>query len=612
MPGGGRDRWIATICICAALCIGTAVVGPALAVAGVAALTLAASTAVLARSVRTLRRREAAALTLATEQAAFGRVAAAVAREAAPSELFGLVATEAARALGVTRCLVVRTAGPLQTPTSLDRRSTDQKPQPLHGVPAEPGRAATPVASTDPAPKTLNEARQRAAAIAEIDVHGVRWGTLCVPASAASAGTLRDDADATLQRFADLLARGIANAEERARLLTRACTDALTGLADHRTFHERLSDELDRAARYDQRVSVAIFDIDRFKLINDSVGHLAGDEVLKQVARRIAGVLRGDTLVARLGGDEIAALLPECDALTASVAVERARLAVSEEPIAPAGHVSMSAGLCDNAYAGSAERLLELADGALYWAKEHGRNTCVRYSPDVVSELSAAERADRLARSQAVIGLRALARAIDAKDPATTRHSERVAEVVVELAVARGWPAARVEALREAALVHDVGKLGIQDSILGKPGPLTNAQYEEVKTHTTLGAQIVSDILDPEQVLWVRWHHERPDGRGYPDGLRGEEIPEGARLMALADAWDAMTSERAYSDRMPAAEALAECVRLAGLQFAPEAVQALQVVQAAHATHAAQAIQTALALDVERDLAVQRTILPAA
>src|SRR5207248_528856 len=152
------------------------------------------------------------------------------------------------------------------------------------------------------------------------------------------------------------------------------------------------------------------------------------------VALRISGVMRGDSLVARLGGDELAVLLPECDAMTAFLTAERARRAVSDEPVDFVGRVTVSAGVCGSEHTWNPERMLELADGALYWAKAQGRDACFRYSEDVVQELSAAERADRLARSQALSGLRALARAIDAKDPATTRHSERVAELAGALA----------------------------------------------------------------------------------------------------------------------------------------------------------------------------------
>jgi HD-GYP domain-containing protein (c-di-GMP phosphodiesterase class II) len=138
-----------------------------------------------------------------------------------------------------------------------------------------------------------------------------------------------------------------------------------------------------------------------------------------------------------------------------------------------------------------------------------------------------------------------------------------------------GWSQARLEALHQAGLVHDVGKIGVPDAVLLKPGILGDRDYEHVKRHAPLGAEIVQDVLTAEQVSWVRGHHERPDGQGYPDGLRGEEIPEGASLLALADAFDVMTVRRAYCEPKAVDTAVAECVELVGRQFTAAAVDAL-------------------------------------
>src|SRR5262249_1306731 len=159
----------------------------------------------------------------------------------------------------------------------------------------------------------------------------------------------------------------------------------------------------------------------------------------------------------------------------------------------------------------------------LYWAKEHGRDVVYRYTPDTVPELSARERAQRLARGQALVAVRALARAIDAKDPSTREHSERVARVATRIAEELSWPPDRVSAMRAAALVHDVGKIGVPDAILMKPGSLTDAEYAEVREHAARGAQIASEALNPEQVEWIRHHHERYGGGGYPDSVEGTQ-----------------------------------------------------------------------------------------
>ena len=165
-------------------------------------------------------------------------------------------------------------------------------------------------------------------------------------------------------------------------------------------------------------------------------------------------------------------------------------------------------------------------------------------------ELDQRQRTRELDRTQALVGLRALARAIDAKDPATQEHSERVAALSARLAVARGWPPERVSLLRDAALLHDVGKIGVPDAILLKDGPLDDEEFAIVREHAVLGARIVGDVLDEEQIAWIAGHHERPDGSGYPGALGGDDVPEGAALLALADAWDVMVSDRSYSAPM--------------------------------------------------------------
>ena len=212
----------------------------------------------------------------------------------------------------------------------------------------------------------------------------------------------------------------------------------------------------------------------------------------------------------------------------------------------------------------------------------------------MVRSLSAQERAEYLERSQGLVGLHALARAIDAKDPTTRKHSERVADLAAQLAQALGWSPKRVSRLREAALVHDVGKIGVPDAILLKPSRLDRDEYEAVKEHAILSAQIVEGVLSPEQVAWVRAHHERPDGTGYPHGLSSDQIPEGAKIIALADAWDVMTAPRLYSEAKDPATALAECRELAGRQFDCFCVEALEKLAA----------RGALAGPVTGDLAV--------
>jgi diguanylate cyclase (GGDEF)-like protein len=391
--------------------------------------------------------------------------------------------------------------------------------------------------------------------------------------------TSRDDelpveTDRSLGRFSALVATAVASADARARLQHLATTDGLTGLANHRAFQERLRDELEHARRRGSPLALAVFDVDGFKVINDQQGHQHGDDVLAAIGRVFAEHARGGDLPARIGGDELAIIAPDSDDCGAYGLAERLRAAVADLPFDVP--LTMSAGVAYTE-AGSEDpaELLRLADGALYWAKRNGRDMTVRYSPEVVRELSDAERARRHERVHAVQALRALARAVDAKDPSTREHSFRVAELAQALALRLGWDAERVIRLRDAAMLHDVGKIGVPDAVLFKPGRLDRDEYEQVKLHAPLGAQITEDILDAEQVGWVRGHHERLDGGGYPDGLAADDIPDGARLLAVADAYDSIVSPRPYKDEIPPAVAVERISEDAGRQFDPVAAEAL-------------------------------------
>ena len=370
-------------------------------------------------------------------------------------------------------------------------------------------------------------------------------------------------------RLHDATLRTAAEAE------ARSTSDPLTGLANHRAFQERLAQEVTRAHRHHRSLSLALIDIDHFRRVNERHGHQVGDHVLVEVSRQLQVAARETDLVARVGGEEIAWLMPETEAMEAWQAVDRAREAIARTTLADVGQVTVSAGVCDLRQSGSPGELVRLSEGALYWAKQHGRDVAFLYSPEVVEELSAEERAERLQRLQRLQSIRVLARAVDAKDRTTQEHSERVADLAVALGTRLGWDPDRLIRLREAGLVHDVGKIAVPDRILFKPDRLTSPEYEEIKRHAEIGAEMVIDVLTAEQVAWVRGHHERWDGRGYPDGLMGEQIPDGARVLALADAWDVMTSDRPYHVPLAVDEAETEIRRCAGSQFSADEVRGM-------------------------------------
>jgi diguanylate cyclase (GGDEF)-like protein len=356
------------------------------------------------------------------------------------------------------------------------------------------------------------------------------------------------------------------------RAMRLALTDPLTGLGNHRHFHERLQRELIAAEDAGQLLSLCLVDIDDFKRINDRYGHPTGDRVLSQIAVR----LRQGGEAFRLGGDEFAVLLPELDEATAvNVAtsiVERLR----EMKLEHSEQITVSAGVATLAVQGvGRDELIRFADSALYWAKEHGKNRVRVYRPEIVelAELKKlASGADRAARLRAAASL---ARAVDERDVYEGSHSERVADLAGRVAQRMGLPQEQVELTRLAASLHDLGKLAVPEEILRKPGPLTDAERLVLERHPQIGYRMLESLGVTPVAEWVLHHHERWDGTGYPDGLHGEDIPLGARVILVADAFDAMTNDRVYQRKLSIGAALAELEDCSGTQFDPGAVAAL-------------------------------------
>jgi diguanylate cyclase (GGDEF)-like protein len=356
------------------------------------------------------------------------------------------------------------------------------------------------------------------------------------------------------------------------RAMRLALTDPLTGLGNHRHFHERLQRELVAAEEAGLPLSLCLIDVDDFKRINDRYGHPAGDRVLSQVALR----LRQGGEAFRLGGDEFAVLLPEHDEPnsldTATSIVERLRSMELEHQ----ERITVSAGVATFPVQGvGRDELIRLADSALYWAKEHGKNRVRVYRPEVVelAELKKlASGADRAARFRAAASL---AKAVDARDVYTGSHSERVSDLAVRVAERLGLAQELVELTRLAASLHDLGKLAIPEEILRKPGPLTDPERLVLERHPQIGYRMLESLGVTPVAEWVLHHHERWDGTGYPDALQGEDIPLGARIIFVADAFDAMTNDRVYRRKLTVEAALAELESCAGTQFDPDAVAAL-------------------------------------
>ena len=348
-----------------------------------------------------------------------------------------------------------------------------------------------------------------------------------------------------------------------------ALTDPLTGLGNHRNFQERLQRELTRAEESNALVSVCLLDVDDFKRSNDQHGHPAGDRVLAQVSTR----LRQGGEAFRLGGDEFALLLPGLDDAAALEAARSVVRRVGEWGSGQYGSITVSAGVATfPQHARERDALIRLADGALYWAKEHGKNQ-VRLAGSVEpGELEVVTGiGDRLARFRAAA---ALARAVDSRDVYTGSHSERVAAIAGAIAEKLDLPDTEIELARLAGSLHDLGKLAIPEEILQKPGELTSAEWLVVQRHPQIAHRMLESLGVDPVADWVLHHHERWDGSGYPDGLAGEDIPLGSRIVYVAEVYDAMTFGRLYRSPRTRDQALAEIDRCAGRQFDPQVVRA--------------------------------------
>ncbi len=362
-----------------------------------------------------------------------------------------------------------------------------------------------------------------------------------------------------------------------------ALTDPLTGLGNHRHFQERLQRELTLAEASDGPVALCLLDLDGLKQINDSHGHQMGDRVLAQVAAR----LRQGGEAFRLGGDEFAVLLPGVAALAATEIARSIVDRIRESTIPPVGAVTVSAGVAAfPEHSLERESLIRVADGALYWAKEHGKNRVHMAHPASPAPLTRPTSAPSTAagRFQAAA---TLARAVDARDAYAGSHSERVSLLAGRIAEQLRLTEAEVELARLAGRLHDLGKLAVPQEILHKPGPLSQAERDVLQRHAEIGRRMVESIGLASVSSWVLRHHERWDGGGYPGGLQGEEIPLGARIVFVASAFDAMTSDVVYRPALTREEALREVRAGAGTQFDPAVVDALDATLAAGAEVAA-------------------------
>ncbi|MFL5587260.1 MAG: diguanylate cyclase domain-containing protein [Ktedonobacteraceae bacterium] len=400
--------------------------------------------------------------------------------------------------------------------------------------------------------------------------------------------TLIENSQLTKQIHGEL----VVSQDELQRKRHEALTDAITGLANHRAVMNRIDEEVARCRRMQGACAVLFVDLDHFKRINDTWGHRAGDALLREVGNRLRSTLQQKDFVGRYGGEEFATVLVDIDRDQAQQAAELMRAAVADHPCIweveetqSAVPIAVTASIGIAVYqlhGASREALIEAADRAMYQAKHSGRNrVCL---PDIentlVQEESSMGTSDERSKKEETT-VQALAAAASARDHGTDAHAQRLVHLAEATAGKLHRSEEELHLIRLAALLHDLGKIGIPDAILHKPGPLTEEEWAIMRGHPEIGQQILVQAGGVFELLSriVVAHHERWDGRGYPHGLAKEAIPISARILCVVDSYDAMISDRPYRKPRSAAEARAQLQHCSGSQFDPMVVEAfLQVL----------------------------------
>jgi diguanylate cyclase (GGDEF)-like protein len=365
--------------------------------------------------------------------------------------------------------------------------------------------------------------------------------------------------------------------------MREAMTDNLTGLGNHRAYQAALHDRMAEAERTGEPFSLCLLDVDDFKEVNDGYGHAAGDAVLVRLGELLGSAEQAEAF--RFGGDEFAVIFSR-DEIGAYRQLEEIQRQLVQGDASPGGPATISAGLATfPSHAQDADELQRRADGALYWSKEHGKNRSCLYSPSVVRIYSRDALERETERSARLRAAKNLVRFVDARDPQTANHSELVSALAEGIGLQLGLDAETVDQLKLAGLLHDLGKIGLPDAVLKEARMLKDEEHAIVRRHPEFGHALL-DGLELEQVQdWVLRHHEHWDGSGYPDGLEGEEIPLGARIILVADAFVAITTDRPYRAARSEASALRELRAHAGLQFDPAVVEALELYLGQAPTH---------------------------
>jgi diguanylate cyclase (GGDEF)-like protein/putative nucleotidyltransferase with HDIG domain len=367
------------------------------------------------------------------------------------------------------------------------------------------------------------------------------------------------------------------------RLEVLANIDGVTGLFNHRYFQTRLEEEITKANDSNSNLGMIMIDLDNFKKYNDNFGHKAGDLLLAKTSEIFINETEEEDVVCRYGGDEFAIVLPVANPERILSVIENVRKAFDkmadlEEVFDWGDKVTLSAGY--SIYPDLAETKDELimqADSALYQAKNLGRNNVQLYR-DIFEDIKYFVESDE----QLFGGLKVLLGTVSAKDKYTLGHSERVMDYAVMIARAMGLDAEKIRLIKIAALLHDIGKVEIPESVLNKIEPLTADDIYLLHKHPDYSVDILEPLSSIDRLIdSIKYHHERFDGKGYPSGIKGNTIPLEARILCVADSFDAMLSDRPYRKGMKINEVIMELENNSGTQFDPCAVQAFLSVLSA-------------------------------
>jgi diguanylate cyclase (GGDEF)-like protein/putative nucleotidyltransferase with HDIG domain len=373
-----------------------------------------------------------------------------------------------------------------------------------------------------------------------------------------------------------IMSRLRARAEQLVSQLSSAAgVDVLTGLPNRREFDTKIHQEVARAKRVGIEFGLVRLDLDGFQPFNDSAGHHAGDLLLEQVAHLLGREIRESDTLARIGGDEFGVIVPEAAQVDTYLLAERLRKAVREGLEGEPYPLTVSAGVAIYGRHGrTPQQLSSAAEQALLASKRLGRDRTVIFSDEVASNLLELGLGTSHELPTSLETILSLAELVDVNQMGSARHSQVVGRYAEAMAESLGLRSEQVQRIRLAGVLHDVGKIGVRGSILAKPGPLTTTEMDEMRNHPEIGARIARNAGLADIAVWIATHHERQDGEGYPLGISDKDIPLEARILAVGDAYEAMTNDRAYRSAMSAEKAREELRRCAGTQFDERVVDA--------------------------------------